>query len=118
RLAPDSQHLAVRPLAADDQDFDQVGPDVKDGEMPVVVASLAQELELGHCLPSACSRRWKASSAGTVSLPLTSCGRPPPVPKRSLRRVASYWGTRSLDTLMTNLSPATRVTTPERTRSR
>src|SRR3989475_4067617 len=116
RLAPDAQHLAIRSLAADDQDLDQVGADVEHCEMAVVVAPLAEELELGQL--NASSRRLKASSAGTVNLPLTSCGRPPPVPKRSLRRVASNCDTRSLDPLMTNLSPATRVTTPDFTRSR
>src|SRR5207245_477806 len=115
-LAADAQHLAVGALAADDQDLDQIGADVEHREMAVVVAALAQELELAHARAS--SRRLKASSTGTFSLPLTNCGRPPPVPKRSLRRVASNCCTRSLDTLMTNLLPATTVTMPDLTFSR
>src|SRR5437870_870832 len=117
-LPPHAEHLAVGAVSPHDQDLDQVGADVQHGEMAVVVAPLAQELELAHWPPSSSARRLNASSAGTLSLPLTRWGRPPPVPKKSLRRVASNCGTRSLDTLMTNLSPATRVTTPERTRSR
>src|SRR4029077_612605 len=111
RFAADPEHFAVGAVAAHDQDLDEVCADVQHGEVPVVVAALPKELELGHFRASA--RRWNASSAGTVSVPVTRWAGPPPLPKNSFSRLASYRLVRSLDTLMTNLSPAIRVTTPD-----
>src|SRR5579864_4415803 len=116
RLPAHSEHLAVGTFAPDDEHLDQVGADVEHGEVAVVVAALPEELEFRHFRASA--RRWKACSAGTVRVPVTRWAGPPPLPKSSLRRLASYWLVRSLDTLMTNLSLATTVTIPERTFSR
>src|SRR6202011_1235049 len=120
RLPPHSQDFAIEAVSADHQDLDQVGSDVQHGEVTVVVAPLAEEFEFRHSgtTPRASSRRFKASSALPLSVPRASCGRPPPLPRRAAKRAASYSGVRSLDTLITNWSPATTVTTPVLTRSR
>src|SRR6266851_3836226 len=112
RLAADPEHLAVQAVSPYHQNLDEVGADVEHGEMPVVLTPLAQELELSHprASPSVSSSRLKASAAGMVRVPRASCGLPPPLPSMAARRAASYSGVRSLDTLITNLSPATTVT--------
>src|SRR4029077_20651819 len=98
------------------QHLDEVGPDVQHGEMAVVVAALAQELELAHFRAS--SRRLNASSGVPVRVPRARWGLPPPLPSSDARRAASYSGVRSFDTLMTNWLPATTVTTPDLSSSR
>src|SRR6202165_5547080 len=100
RLSTDSEDLAVNSVAPDHEHLDEVGADVQDGEVPVVVAALPQELEFGQL--SSRSRRLNASAAGTSSLPRARCGWPPPLPSRDARRAALYSGVRSLDTLITN----------------
>src|SRR6266566_3080907 len=116
RLAADAQNLAVQPIAPHDQHLDEVGADVEHGEMAVVVAALAEELELRYFRAS--SRRLNASSAVPLRVPRARCGLPPPLPSSDARWAASYSGVRSLDTLMTNWLPATTVTTPDFTISR
>src|SRR5260370_10768683 len=113
RLAADPEDLAVETVSPDHKHFDEVGADVEHGEVAVVVAALAQELELRHVRAS--SRRLKASAAVPFSLPRARCRWPPPLPRRVARRAASYSGVRSLDTLITNWSPATTLTTPHLT---
>src|SRR6266567_2986363 len=116
RLPADAEHLSVQPVTPHDQHLDEVGADVEDGEVAVVVAALAQELEFRHV--SSASRRLNASAGVPVRVPRARCGRPPPLPRRPARRAASYSGVRSLDTLITNWPPATTVTTPDFTISR
>src|ERR1700693_4189167 len=116
--AAHAEHLAIRALAPHHQDLDEVCSDVQHREVAVVIAALPEELELGQFDASSCSRRLNASPAGPLSFPRARCFWPPPVPKREARRAASYSEVRSLDTLMTNMSPATTVTTPDFTRSR
>src|SRR5216683_47495 len=116
RLAAHPEDLAVEPVSPDHKHFDEVGANVEHGEVAVVVAALAQELEFRHV--NASSRRLKASAAVPFSLPRARCRWPPPLPRRVARRAASYSGVRSLDTLITNWSPATTVTTPDLTISR
>src|SRR5438270_11416726 len=109
RFPADTEHDAVRPLTPHDQALDQVGAEVENSEMPVVVVPPGQEFELGQL--RACSSLLNASSGGTVSLPCTNSGLPPPAPKKDLKSLAL--SCRSRDTFITYMSPLASATTPE-----
>src|SRR4029077_8325903 len=79
RLTADSENLAVQTVTPHHQKLDEIGADVEHGEVRVVVAALAEELEFGHL--SSRSRRSNASAAGTSSFPRARCGWPPPLPR-------------------------------------